>query len=209
MPPFEGATYAQADVAAYVDQQPVVAGTVDGRLAIWVGKPVGALGGKARVKARPIAIALPANLARRYRAENPLCPPNLLVGRADLLTPPRRLVELLTATRTARGAGTTRAGHPVIRSSRSCRAEHCPCKGSAIVPGTNTPRPVQLGPNGGCKDMKTFRRGPGFTCDAVGTAGCPVPAGFSGRRGGPCRHLGSGHGWGFVRWSCTSGDQDR
>ncbi len=46
VPPFEGATYAQADVAAYVAQQPVVAGTVDGRLAIWVGKPVGALGGK-------------------------------------------------------------------------------------------------------------------------------------------------------------------
>jgi hypothetical protein len=39
VPAFSGAMYAQADVAAYVGQDPVVAGTVDGRLAIWVGTP--------------------------------------------------------------------------------------------------------------------------------------------------------------------------
>ena len=44
VPAFEGAMYAQADTAAYVDQQPVVAGTEDGRLAIWVGKPTGQSG---------------------------------------------------------------------------------------------------------------------------------------------------------------------
>jgi hypothetical protein len=31
--------FAQAGVAAYVGQDPVVAGTVDGELAVWVGTP--------------------------------------------------------------------------------------------------------------------------------------------------------------------------
>jgi hypothetical protein len=31
--------FAQAGVAAYVGQEPVVAGTVDGELAVWVGTP--------------------------------------------------------------------------------------------------------------------------------------------------------------------------
>jgi hypothetical protein len=31
--------YAQADAATYVGQQPVVVGTVDGQLAVWVGTP--------------------------------------------------------------------------------------------------------------------------------------------------------------------------
>ena len=38
-PAFTGMVYAQADAAAYVGQQPVVAGTVDGQLAVWVGTP--------------------------------------------------------------------------------------------------------------------------------------------------------------------------
>jgi hypothetical protein len=38
-PEFTGMVYAQADAAAYVGQQPVVAGTVDGKLAVWVGTP--------------------------------------------------------------------------------------------------------------------------------------------------------------------------
>jgi hypothetical protein len=42
--PFEGSMYAQADAAAYVGQHPVVAGTVDGKLAIWVGTPAGGKG---------------------------------------------------------------------------------------------------------------------------------------------------------------------
>jgi hypothetical protein len=36
-PAFTGMVYAQADAAAYVGQQPVVAGTVDGQLAVWIG----------------------------------------------------------------------------------------------------------------------------------------------------------------------------
>jgi hypothetical protein len=39
MPPFVSAIYAQTDQAVYVGQQPVVAGTVDGKLAVWVGSP--------------------------------------------------------------------------------------------------------------------------------------------------------------------------
>ena len=39
MPAFDATIYAQADEAAYVGQDPVVAGTVDGRLAIWLGTP--------------------------------------------------------------------------------------------------------------------------------------------------------------------------
>jgi hypothetical protein len=31
--------YAQTDAAAYVNQEPVVAGIVDGQLAVWVGTP--------------------------------------------------------------------------------------------------------------------------------------------------------------------------
>ncbi len=38
-PSFTGMVYAQACTAAYVGQQPVVAGTVDGKLAVWVGTP--------------------------------------------------------------------------------------------------------------------------------------------------------------------------
>ncbi len=38
-PAFTGMIYAQADAAAYVNQEPVVAGTVDGKLAVWVGTP--------------------------------------------------------------------------------------------------------------------------------------------------------------------------
>jgi hypothetical protein len=38
-PAFTGTVYAQTDAAAYVDQEPVVAGTVDGQLAVWVGTP--------------------------------------------------------------------------------------------------------------------------------------------------------------------------
>jgi hypothetical protein len=38
-PAFTGTVYAQADAAAYVGQEPVVAGTVDGQLAVWVGTP--------------------------------------------------------------------------------------------------------------------------------------------------------------------------
>lgn len=44
-PAFTGTVYAQTDVAAYVGQQPVVAGTIDGRLAVWVGTPAAAGGG--------------------------------------------------------------------------------------------------------------------------------------------------------------------
>ena len=44
-PAFTGTVYAQTDVAAYVGQEPVVAGTVDGRLAIWVGTPATAIAG--------------------------------------------------------------------------------------------------------------------------------------------------------------------
>ena len=44
-PAFSATVYAQADEAAYVDQDPVVAGTVDGRLAIWVGTPATAIPG--------------------------------------------------------------------------------------------------------------------------------------------------------------------
>ncbi len=40
VPAFNGELYSQADVAAYVGEQPVVAGTVDGQLAIWIGTPV-------------------------------------------------------------------------------------------------------------------------------------------------------------------------
>jgi hypothetical protein len=39
VPAFDATIYAQADEAAYVGQDPVVAGTVDGRLAIWLGTP--------------------------------------------------------------------------------------------------------------------------------------------------------------------------
>ena len=39
VPAFIATIYAQADQAAYVGQDPVVAGTVDGRLAIWFGTP--------------------------------------------------------------------------------------------------------------------------------------------------------------------------
>jgi hypothetical protein len=39
VPAFKATVYAQADEAAYVGQDPVVAGTVDGRLAIWLGTP--------------------------------------------------------------------------------------------------------------------------------------------------------------------------
>jgi hypothetical protein len=39
VPAFNATIYAQADEAAYVGQDPVVAGTADGRLAIWVGTP--------------------------------------------------------------------------------------------------------------------------------------------------------------------------
>jgi hypothetical protein len=47
-PAFTGMLYAQADAAAYVGQQPVVAGTVDGQLAVWVGTPTASsLGGGA------------------------------------------------------------------------------------------------------------------------------------------------------------------
>lgn len=38
-PAFTGMVFAQAGVAAYVGQDPVVAGTVDGELAVWVGTP--------------------------------------------------------------------------------------------------------------------------------------------------------------------------
>jgi hypothetical protein len=38
-PAFTGMVFAQAGVAAYVGQEPVVAGTVDGELAVWVGTP--------------------------------------------------------------------------------------------------------------------------------------------------------------------------
>jgi hypothetical protein len=38
-PAFTGMVYAQADAAAYIGQEPVVAGTVDGELAVWVGTP--------------------------------------------------------------------------------------------------------------------------------------------------------------------------
>jgi hypothetical protein len=41
VPAFEGALYAQADAAAYIGQHPVVAGTVDGKLAVWVGTAAG------------------------------------------------------------------------------------------------------------------------------------------------------------------------
>jgi hypothetical protein len=42
---FEASIYAQTDEAAYVGQDPVVAGTVDGRLAIWLGTPAVATSG--------------------------------------------------------------------------------------------------------------------------------------------------------------------
>ncbi len=45
LPAFNATVYAQADEAAYVGQDPVVAGTVDGRLAIWVGTPATAIAG--------------------------------------------------------------------------------------------------------------------------------------------------------------------
>jgi hypothetical protein len=38
-PAFTGMIYAQADTATYVGQEPVVAGTIDGQLAVWVGTP--------------------------------------------------------------------------------------------------------------------------------------------------------------------------
>jgi hypothetical protein len=38
-PAFTGMVYAQTDAAAYVNQEPVVAGIVDGQLAVWVGTP--------------------------------------------------------------------------------------------------------------------------------------------------------------------------
>jgi hypothetical protein len=44
LPVFTGNVYAQADAAAYVGQQPVVVGTVDGQLRIWVGTPALATG---------------------------------------------------------------------------------------------------------------------------------------------------------------------
>ena len=37
VPPFTGSYFAQADQAVYLGQQPLVAGTVDGQLAVWVG----------------------------------------------------------------------------------------------------------------------------------------------------------------------------
>jgi len=39
VPALMGAVYAQVDAAAYVGEEPVVAGTVDGRLRVWVGTP--------------------------------------------------------------------------------------------------------------------------------------------------------------------------
>ncbi len=45
VPAFSTTIYAQADQAAYVGQDPVVAGTVDGRLAIWFGTPAVATSG--------------------------------------------------------------------------------------------------------------------------------------------------------------------
>jgi hypothetical protein len=39
---FTGTVFAQAIAAAYVGQQPIVAGTVDGQLAVWVGTPASA-----------------------------------------------------------------------------------------------------------------------------------------------------------------------
>jgi hypothetical protein len=39
LPAFTGTLFAQVDVAAFVGQQPIVAGTVDGRLRVWVGTP--------------------------------------------------------------------------------------------------------------------------------------------------------------------------
>ena len=44
LPAFSGDFYAQADAAAYVGEEPVVAGTVDGRLAVWVGTPAASPG---------------------------------------------------------------------------------------------------------------------------------------------------------------------
>jgi hypothetical protein len=38
-PAFTGTVFAQALAAAYVGQQPIVAGTVDGQLAVWIGTP--------------------------------------------------------------------------------------------------------------------------------------------------------------------------
>ncbi len=39
---FAGTFFAQADAAAYVGQQPIIAGTVDGQLAVWTGTPASA-----------------------------------------------------------------------------------------------------------------------------------------------------------------------
>jgi hypothetical protein len=43
-PAFTGTVFAQAVAAVYVGQQPIVAGTVDGQLAVWVGTPAAAYG---------------------------------------------------------------------------------------------------------------------------------------------------------------------
>jgi hypothetical protein len=43
-PAFRGTVFAQAVAAIYVGQQPIVAGTVDGQLAVWVGTPASASG---------------------------------------------------------------------------------------------------------------------------------------------------------------------
>ena len=45
LPAFSGDFYAQADAAAYIGEEPVVAGTVDGRLTVWVGAPGAPPGG--------------------------------------------------------------------------------------------------------------------------------------------------------------------
>jgi hypothetical protein len=44
-PAFTGTVFAQAGAAAYVGQQPIIAGTVDGQLAVWIGTPASATGG--------------------------------------------------------------------------------------------------------------------------------------------------------------------
>jgi hypothetical protein len=45
--PFTGSLFAQADAVTFENQQPVVAGIVDGRLTVWVGTPVVVPGGPA------------------------------------------------------------------------------------------------------------------------------------------------------------------
>ena len=45
---FAGTVFAQADAAAYVGQQPIIAGTVDGQLAVWTGTQARLRAGTAR-----------------------------------------------------------------------------------------------------------------------------------------------------------------